>query len=516
MIPDTPGTVIRNTCSIWQEIIITNSNSPHSDSSESVITAVWFRQDLRLADNPALVAAVAAGSVLPIYILDDHNSAEWAMGAASRWWLHYSLQALNAALGGRLLVARGDALTLIPQLLATGDIDTIHWNRCYEPWRIQRDKVLKEKLSSVGIESKSFNGSLLWEPWQVLKSDQTPYKVFTPYYRRGCLQSQPPALPLAAPEQIQFAKIHRLQAPGKTGFALGENAIDSLELLPTIAWDKDMHETWDIGEAAALRRLQCFLETGLNGYKTGRNIPSQQHVSRLSPHLHFGEISPRQVWHLVQIYGHEAGAENDLDCFLSEMGWREFSYYLLYYNPELMRTNIQSKFDRFPWSNNADDLRAWQQGKTGFPLVDAGMRELWQTGYMHNRVRMVTGSFLVKNLLLHWHAGEEWFWDCLVDADLAANSASWQWIAGCGADAAPYFRVFNPITQGERFDPQGKYLRKYLPELAALPDKYIHNPAAAPAHILKEAHVLLGENYPLPIVDLKTSRERALAAFKTL
>ena len=462
------------------------------------------------------MAAVAAGTVLPIYILDDKNSAEWAMGAASRCWLHHSLLALNAALNGRLMVAHGDALTLIPQLLADTNIHVIHWNRCYEPWRIQRDKILKEKLSSAGIESKSFNGSLLWEPWQVLKSDQTPYKVFTPYYRRGCLQSQPPALPLAAPERIQCAELPELPASSNALFAMGEKAIEALELLPTIAWDKGMRETWDIGEAAAQQRLQRFLETGLDGYKTGRNIPSQQNVSRLSPHLHFGEISPRQVWHSAQIHGQEAGADNDLDCFLSEMGWREFSYYLLYYNPALMRTNIQSKFDRFPWSNNAGDLRAWQKGKTGFPLVDAGMRELWQTGYMHNRVRMVTGSFLVKNLLLHWHAGEDWFWDCLVDADLAANSASWQWIAGCGADAAPYFRVFNPITQSERFDPQGKYLRKYLPELAALPEKYIHNPAEAPGHILEEANVVLGENYPIPIVGLKTSRERALAAFKTL
>ena len=277
-----------------------------------------------------------------------------------------------------------------------------------------------------------------------------------------------------------------------------------------------MAATWQIGEKAAWQRLQQFLDTGLEGYKEGRNFPARAKVSRLSPYLHFGEVSPRQVWHEAQLAGATGGLENDLDNFLSEIGWREFSYSLLYHNPDLPRVAIQKRFNNFPWEQNADRLRAWQQGNTGMPLVDAGMRELWQTGYMHNRVRMVVGSYLVKNLLLHWHAGEDWFWDCLVDADLPNNSASWQWIAGCGADASPYFRVFNPVLQSRKFDQAGDYLRRYVPELASLPDKHIHAPFEAPADILRSAGVRLDENYPSPVVDLKASREAALAAFKSL
>ena len=273
---------------------------------------------------------------------------------------------------------------------------------------------------------------------------------------------------------------------------------------------------WQVGEIAAQKRLTHFLENGLCGYKEGRNFPAKENVSGLSPHLHFGEISPRQVWHEALAAGLSGGFENDLDCFQSELGWREFSYALLFHNPSLPRRAIQTRFEHFPWQKNPPLLKTWQRGETGIPLVDAGMRELWQTGYMHNRVRMVVGSFLVKNLLTHWHDGEDWFWDCLVDADLASNSASWQWIAGCGADASPYFRVFNAVTQSERFDTSGEYLRRYLPELCNMPDKYIHAPFAAPEHILRAAGVSLDGNYPRSVVDLKESREQALAAFKQL
>lgn len=480
---------------------------------------VWFRQDLRLADNPALYEACNNGAVVPVYILDDNNSGAWAMGGASRWWLHHSLSALSASLDGKLLVLQGDPLTLVPRLIDAISADDVYWNRCYEPWRIKRDSELKEQLNDNGTVVYSSNGSLLWEPWRILKDDKTPYRVFTPFYRRGCLKAEPPAQPLPPPRGLASAILDATAQVSDGSWLkghMGQAGIDKLGLLPSVPWHKTMAATWQIGEKAAWLRLQQFLNAGLQGYKEGRNFPAQAKVSRLSPYLHFGEISPRQVWHEAQSAGTAGGLENDLDTFLSEIGWREFSYSLLYHNPDLPRNAIQKRFNAFPWQQDAGRSCAWQQGNTGMPLVDAGMRELWQTGYMHNRVRMVVGSFLVKNLLLHWHEGEAWFWDCLVDADLANNSASWQWIAGCGADAAPYFRVFNPVLQSKKFDKDGDYLRQYLPELAALPNKHLHAPFDAPANVLRSAGVKLDDNYPRPVVDLKASREAALAAFKSL
>ena len=474
---------------------------------------MWFRQDLRLSDNPALTAAASAKNTLALYILDDINSEQWRMGAASRWWLHHSLQSLNTALDGKLLVLAGDPMQLLAPIAKALDISQIHWNRCYEPWRVQRDQRLKEQLDAASIDAVSHKAALLWEPWEVKKKDGGHYQVFTPFYRRGCLQAGIPRAPIPAPKDLS---LFRDIEPDSLKKSMGVEGINALGLLPKIGWDKTMRKTWQIGEQAAQKRLAQFLHQGLENYKQGRNYPERNNVSRLSPHLHFGEISPKQVWHEAVRTGLEEEFDTDLDCFQSELGWREFSHSLLFYHPTLPLQNLQTKFDRFPWSTDKAALTAWQNGMTGYPLVDAGMRELWQTGYMHNRVRMVVGSFLVKNLLMHWHHGEAWFWDCLVDADLAANSASWQWIAGCGADAAPYFRVFNPVTQSERFDPNGTYIRQYVPELAALPDKYIHNPSAAPTKVLEEAGVLLGKHYPHPIIDLKESRERALAAFKSL
>ncbi len=474
---------------------------------------MWFRQDLRLSDNPALTAALAAQDILAVYIVDDINSQNWKMGAASRWWLHHSLQSLNNSLDGNLLVLAGDPLQLLPELAKSVKATQVHWNRCYEPWRVARDKTLKERLNEISIEATSHKAALLWEPWEVKKKDGTPYRVFTPFYRRGCLQGATPSVPIAAPKQIP---LHTKVNAEAFANCVGQQGIDALALLPSIPWDKTMRSTWQIGEQAAQKRLATFLQQGLDGYKQGRNFPQRQNVSRLSPHFHFGEISPQQAWNEAQRAGLEGQFDDDLDCFQSELVWREFSNSLLFYNPELPVENLQKKFDHFPWASNKAHLQAWQRGMTGYPLVDAGMRELWATGYMHNRVRMVVGSFLVKNLLTHWHHGQAWFWDCLVDADLAANSASWQWIAGCGADASPYFRVFNPVTQSERFDADASYIRKYVPELAALPNKYIHNPSAAPQQVLDEAGVTLGEDYPKAIVELKRSRERALEAFKSL
>ena len=453
--------------------------------------------------------------MLPVYILDDVNAGPWTMGGASRWWLHHSLTALSESLDNRLLVLNGDPLELLPGLQQASGAQCVVWNRCYEPWRIRRDKALKESLRNKGVQVESFNASLLWEPWQVLKEDQTPYRVFTPFFRKGCVRAGEPAQPASAPASIQYAYDSNEDLPGFPLQKLtGPAGIDALQLLPRIAWHTTMQATWQTGESAAQQRLDEFLSAGLQGYREGRNFPQRRNVSRLSPHLHFGEISPRQAWHAARAAGSAAAAENDLDTFLAELGWREFSYSLLFNNPELPHKAIQQRFDHFPWTSDPALLTAWQRGQTGYPLVDAGMRELWATGYMHNRVRMVTGSFLVKNLLQHWHDGEAWFWDCLVDADLASNSASWQWIAGCGADAAPYFRVFNPVTQSEKFDADGDYIRRYVPELAGLPAKHIHAPFKAPANVLAAAGVRLGENYPLPVVDLKESREAALLAFK--
>lgn len=467
------------------------------------IAIVWFRQDLRLHDNPALIHAVQNGfHIVPVYILDDVNAGPWKMGGASRWWLHNSLQNLNQTLSGKMHFYCGPADQVLPKLVQAFSACAVFWNRCYEPWRIDRDKVIKEVLIQNSIEVQSFNASLLWEPWEVLKSDGTPYKVFTPYYRKGCLGSpKQPSLPLPAPELINFS--HTNDNSGN---------LAELELMPKINWYKDMQALWLPGEVGAKSRLDNFLSTGLKGYKEGRNRPDLEFTSRLSPHLHFGEISPRYIWYK----SHEAAvnhAETDQDTFCSELGWREFSNSLLYYNRSLPDFPIQEKFLNYPWVNNDKALLAWQQGNTGVPIVDAGMRQLWQTGWMHNRVRMIVGSFLVKNLRIHWHEGEKWFWDTLVDANLANNAASWQWIAGCGADAAPYFRIFNPVTQGEKFDPSGSYVRQFVPELKNMPNDYIHKPWTASPIIRKSAGA---DTYADPIVDLSISRAEALEGYNLI
>ena len=467
---------------------------------------VWFRQDLRLTDNPALNAAAAMGApILPVYILDDANAGLAKRGAASRWWRHQSLTALNADMDGALLCFDGDAEAILPRLAANTGAEAVFWNRCYEPWRIDRDKRIKTTLLQSGLRVRSFNGSLLFEPPNVTKKDGTPYKVFTPFYRKGCLQqATPPRKPAAKPASLDWYRER------------GGETVNDLGLMPEINWYGGMAEEWIPGEAGAALRLEHFLKEGLKNYSEGRDRPDQRFVSRLSPHLHFGEISPNAVWHAAKQFESDEALADQVDKFHSELGWREFSYHLLYYFPDLPEENLQRKFDRFPWRDDAEALETWQRGQTGYPIVDAGMRELWQTGYMHNRVRMIVGSFLVKNLLLDWREGEAWFWDTLLDADLANNSAGWQWIGGCGADAAPYFRIFNPISQGKKFDPNGDYVRQYVPELAALPNKYIHAPFEASAAELSAANVALGKDYPAPVVELKPSRERALAAFKSI
>ncbi|KZL15957.1 deoxyribodipyrimidine photo-lyase [Pseudovibrio sp. Ad26] len=460
----------------------------------------WFRQDLRLSDNPALTAACEAGAVIPLYILNDGEKGAREHGGAAQNWLYHSLKALNKSLKGQLLIMRGDPAVVIKNLLQETGGTGVFWNRCYEPWRIEHDAHLKSELEDASITAKSFNGSLLWEPWQVSKPDGDPYKVFTPFYRKGCLQASEPRKPLPVPKSMQLHKVT----------ANGALSVDELKLIDNRPWSAQVSNCWRHGEKAAQNRLYAFLDNGISNYKEGRNFPALTHTSRLSPHLHFGEISPNQIWSALNMYEET----RDIDHFRSELGWREFSYSLLFHNPTLPQINLNTKFDSFPWVSDDQRLLAWQKGQTGIPIVDAGMRELWQTGYMHNRLRMVVGSFLVKNLLLDWRSGEAWFWDCLVDADLANNCASWQWIAGCGADAAPYFRIFNPVLQGEKFDGHGDYTRCFLPELKELPDKYLYKPWEAPKDILQDAGVVLGKTYPLPIVDLKKSRDEALRAFE--
>ena len=463
----------------------------------------WFRQDLRLSDNPALAKCAVNGDVLPIFILDDCNAGSQEPGAVSRVWLHHSLLALNKSLNGALRVFKGNPIEIIPKLISETGANGVYWNRCYEPWQIERDRIIKLTLRDKKVECESFNGSLLWEPWDILKKDGTPYKVFTPFYRRGCLSAKEPRIPISPPADITLSNKE-----------IGMNDINDLELLPNLRWDQEVFEGWDIGEKAANLKVIDFIENRLYDYKDGRNFPSKKNVSRLSPHLHFGEVSPNQVWHTASHpkYMNSTG----LDHFLSELGWREFSHSLLYFFPNLPTESLQTRFETFPWIEDLDLLVRWKEGNTGFPIVDAGMRELWRTGYMHNRVRMIVGSFLVKNLRLHWNNGLDWFWDCLVDADLANNSAGWQWIAGCGADAAPYFRIFNPVLQGEKFDKDGIYTKQFVPELKDLPNKYLHCPWTAPESVLKAANVCLGKSYPHPIVDLKQSREAALKAFSDM
>lgn len=468
---------------------------------------VWFRQDLRLADNPALLEAVKKKHpIIPVYVLDDMNAGAWKMGGASRWWLHHSLQALQESLSQHFVFFKDDAREAIIRLAQDTNAAAVYWNRCYEPWRIDRDTEIKSTLELKGVEVKSFSASLLFEPWEIKKDDGTPYRVFTPFFRRGCLGARDPEASHPAPAHIDLA------TDIKYGISLDDLGLLPQEPMPR--WDTKMESYWDISEAGAHRRLNDFLQNGLKGYKEGRNIPACNNVSRLSPYLHFGEISPRHIWHTIKQFMIAEGLEVDGDHFLSEMGWREFSYSLLYYNRNLPLHPLQERFQYFPWEKDAEALQAWQKGKTGYPIVDAGMRELWETGYMHNRVRMIVGSFLVKDLILPWQLGEEWFWDCLIDADLANNAASWQWIAGCGADAAPYFRIFNPVGQGEKFDPQALYVRRWCPELSKLPDKWIHRPWETPPLILKECGVTLGRDYPWPIVDHKKARDKALAAFQ--
>ena len=469
------------------------------------IAIVWFRNDLRLADNPALAHAVAGfDRVLPVFVRERVDDDPWPPGAAADWWLHRALADLEARLaekGSRLLRLAGDPRALIPAL-AEQIGAAVFWNRRYEPAGQARDKTIKARLKADGREVRSFNAALLAEPWEVATRNGDPYRVFTPFWKALSARDWPEPVP--APDTL----------PPTPETPAGES-LEALALLPAIPWYRSLDAAWMVGEVAALERLDGFLEYGIDAYDEQRDRPGEAGTSRLSPYLHFGHVGPRQVWQAVR--ERTDFRSPDVQRFLGELGWREFAHHLLYHYPETPDACLNARFRDFPWREDvADDLAAWQVGRTGIPIVDAGMRELWETGWMHNRVRMIVGSLLTKNLLIPWQAGARWFWDTLVDADLASNTLGWQWIGGCGADAAPYFRIFNPVLQGERFDGDGAYVRRWVPEIAGLPDRHIHKPWEAPAGVRERAGIRLGRDYPEPIVDLKQSRRRALEAFEAI
>ncbi len=470
----------------------------------------WFRLDLRLDDLPGLQAAIDSGMpVLPVFVLDDDTAGAWSTGGASRWWLHHSLASLQAeleALGAQLLLRRGAASEVLPAVARECNAAAVYCSRMHEPWSPAMEAELHDTLEAEGIAFKRFPGSLLFEPERVSTGGGTPFKVFTPFWK-ACLALGEPAAPLQRPA--------RLDIPDSVPRGL---SLADLELRPRNPdWAAHWIDLWQPGSRGASDAVSRFLAGPVADYDEGRNHPAREATSRLSPHMHFGEISPRQVWHLAQAAcGADPSLAKQRDKFLSELGWREFSHHLLHHFPEIVEQPFREGFANFPWLGNEDMLSAWQRGMTGYPLVDAGMRELWQTGYMHNRVRMVTASFLTKHLLVHWRRGEAWFRDTLVDADLANNVCGWQWVAGSGADAAPYFRIFNPTVQGQRYDEDGDYIRRWVPELAGLPTRHLHDPSAAPAEVLAAAGVEIGTDYPAPIVDHREAREAALAAYASI
>ena len=476
-------------------------------------TLLWFRADLRLADNPALADAASRGDpVVPVFILEDQDAGAWAPGGASRWWLHGSLAALDhdlreLGLPG-LILRRGPAEAAMAALVAQTQAKAVVWNRRHEPWAVARDRRIKASLRAQGVEARSFTATLLCDPSSFSNLQGQPYKVFTPFWK-SLRANVPVPMPIAAPAHLPpLAK------------SLDSDSLESWALRPTRPdWAGGLNARWTPGEAGAHARLRIFLEEALLAYRERRNLPGEAGTSRLSPHLHFGEIGPWQVWRAAVS---AATVQTDdpypagVETFLSEVVWREFAAHLLFHFPSLPTVPMRPEYERFPWRDDAKALSAWQKGLTGYPIVDAGMRELWTTGWMHNRVRMIVASFLIKHLLLDWRDGEAWFWDTLVDADLASNAASWQWVAGSGADAAPYFRIFNPITQSEKFDPDGAYVRRWVPELAQLPNSLIHAPWTATALELSAAQVRLGTDYPHPIVDHFAARARALEALACL
>jgi deoxyribodipyrimidine photo-lyase len=465
------------------------------------VSIVWFRTDLRLSDNPALHEACKRGRVVPAFVWSPREEGAWKPGAASKCWLHQSLRELDRslrAIGSALVLRQGPAIQELKRLAKETGATAVFWNRRYEPAISQRDSNVERALKETGLEAASFNSTLLFEPWTIKNKTGKPFQVFTPFWKT-CINAGAPPKPLPAPK--------RVQAPVVRPESL---ALAALRLEPSLPWAKGLAENWSAGEAGAIAALKNFQKAISKTYASTRDHPALEGTSSLSPHLHFGEIGPRQIWHACQ---EATGQQNE---FLTELGWREFAYHLLFHFPQTPTEPLRKEFAGFPWRDDPSRLKRWQKGQTGFPLVDAGMRQLWSIGWMHNRVRMITASFLVKDLLIPWQRGAEWFWDTLVDADLANNTLGWQWTAGCGADAAPFFRIFNPVSQGEKFDREGNYVRRWVPELAKLPARWIHRPWEAPEDILAGAGVRIGVNYPERLVSHATAREVALEAYRKL
>jgi deoxyribodipyrimidine photo-lyase len=468
---------------------------------------VWLRDDLRLDDQPALAAA-AERPTLVVYIFDEESPGLRPLGGAAKWWLAHSLAAFGAelaAIGGRLDILRGASEPTLLRLAEASGAGEVFWTRRYGAAEIAIDAAAKASLIAKGVAARSFNGQLLYEPWRTAGKDGAPSRVYSAFWRRLRALGPFPA-PGAAPK--------RLQAAPWPADAPRRSTIDELGLTPTKPdWSGGLAAQWRPGEAGAKARLAAFLDGALEDYAEGRDRPASEATSRLSPHLRFGEISPRRIAAAIESAAARGASMRDAEKFLGEIGWREFSYALLYAFPDLATRNWRSGFDAFPFVHDEAAFAAWTRGLTGYPIVDAGMRELWRTGYMHNRLRMIAASFLVKHLLCDWRLGEQWFWDTLCDADPANNPASWQWVAGSGADAAPYFRIFNPVLQGRKFDEAGDYVRRWIPELAGLDAANIHAPWLAAPGELRDAGILLGKSYPRPIVDHSFARARALAAF---
>lgn len=444
---------------------------------------------------------------MPVFVYSPEEEQSWAPGAASRWWLHHSLLALDASLrkiGSQLIVKRGPSLATLRDCIRETGATLVCWNKLYEPAALKRDASLAAALDHDGVSVEQSNAALLFEPGTVLNGQKLPYRVFTPFWRT--VEKLLPSLPVPSKPPRKLPPVPR---------GVARIAIDDLELLPKIRWDQGLARSWTPGEIGALKQLKQFAKH-VASYPSGRDRPDRVATSRLSPHLHFGEIGPRQIVAMLRHSDPSAVQAKGTDSYLRQIGWREFAHHLLFHFPATTDAPLDPRFAKQKWRRSSSDLRAWQRGATGIPLVDAGMRELWRTGWMHNRIRMITASVLTKNLQIHWLQGAHWFWETLVDADLANNTLGWQWVAGCGADAAPYYRIFNPVLQAKRFDPLRGYIRQWVPELARLPDRWIHQPWAAPEEILQRAGVELDKTYPRPVVDLGESRKRALQVYSQL
>ncbi|GAB4141924.1 MAG: deoxyribodipyrimidine photo-lyase [Planctomycetaceae bacterium] len=477
----------------------------------SELVIVWFRNDLRLEDHFALhQAGLEQVPVLPVFIWDSGDESASSPGAASRWWLHQSLQQFQAALkdlNSRLVIRTGDPARELGQLVRETNAKALYWNRAYDPRAQALEQEVRSELSDERLEIQTFPGNLLFEPGDIATKQGTPYRVFSPFWK-ACLAGRQPEPPLPSPKKLCSPKVWPESV-----------SVKDLNLEPRIDWAEGLRETWTPGSQGAKSRWKTFFPDVWLHYHETRDYPSDAGTSCLSPHLHFGEVSPRSLWQDISEFRFQNPSlahAKSLTRFLAELGWREFAHHVLFHFPKTVRQPLREQFRKFPWKNKKSVLGKWQRGQTGYPIVDAGMRELWRTGWMHNRVRMIVGSFLTKDLLISWKHGAEWFWETLVDADLANNTLGWQWISGCGADAAPYFRIFNPVKQGQKFDPQGEYVRRWIPELGKMTSRWIHEPWNAPENVLQEAGVILGENYPLPMVDHSLARKKALEAFEVI